>query len=132
MTRSDLVGASALLVFYPYAFSGICSSELGRLQAGLGELDRTGTRLLAVSVDTIFALRTFADQLGLQFPLLSDFWPHGAVAQAYGVFDAERGCAIRGSFLLDPDGIVRWSVRNAIGEARDIDQHLRATADARS
>lgn len=126
VTRSGLSGAPALVVFYPYAFSGICSSELTQLQAASADFAAVGTRLLGVSVDTMFAVRTFGDQLGVDFPLLSDFWPHGAVAEAYGVFDAERGCAIRGSFLLDADGVVRWSVRHEIGAARDISAHLRA------
>lgn len=125
ISRADLSGAPALLVFYPYAFSGICSSELAQLQDALGEFRAAGVRLLAISVDTIFALRTFADQAGLGFELLSDFWPHGAAAQAYGVFDVQRGCAIRGSFLLDADGVISWAVRNEIGAARDIAEHVR-------
>ncbi|HEY9290799.1 MAG TPA: peroxiredoxin [Microlunatus sp.] len=126
ITARELRGAPALLVFYPYAFSGICSSELTQLQQGLGEIRAADVRLLAISVDTIFALRTFAEQLGLGFDLLSDFWPHGEIAQAYGVFDQEMGCAVRGSFLLDADGIVRWSMINQIGQARDIAEHLQA------
>ena len=126
VTDGDLRGAPALLVFYPYAFSGICSSELSQLQERLGDVNAAGARLLALSVDTMFALRTFAEQLGLGFDLLSDFWPHGATAEAYGVFDHDRGCAIRGSFLLDADGLVRWSVINEIGRARDIAEHLDA------
>lgn len=126
ISNTDLRGAPAVLVFYPYAFSGICSSELGELQAASGDFTAAGARVLAISVDTIFALRTFADQLGLGFSLLSDFWPHGAVARSFGVFDEERGCAIRGSFVLDADGIIRWAVRNEIGAARDIGDHLRA------
>jgi peroxiredoxin len=126
VTDRQLRGAPALLVFYPYAFSGICSSELGQLQDRLGEIDAAGARLLAISVDTMFALRTFAERLGLGFDLLSDFWPHGATAEAFGVFDHEAGCAIRGSFLLDADGVVRWTVINEIGRARDISEHLAA------
>ncbi|SDT29075.1 peroxiredoxin [Microlunatus soli] len=128
ISRADLLGAPAVLVFYPYAFSGICSSELGQLQTSMPDFTAAGTRVLAISVDTIFALRTFADQLGLGFSLLSDFWPHGAVARAFGVFDEERGCAVRGSFVLDADGVVRWSVCNEIGAARDIGEHLRAVS----
>jgi len=126
ISRADLRGAPALLVFFPYAFSGICSRELAELQEALDDFRAAGARVLAISVDTVYALRTFADQLGLGFDLLSDFWPHGAVASSYGVFDAELGCAIRGSFVLDADGTVAWSVRNEIGSARDIGEHLRA------
>jgi peroxiredoxin len=124
VSRADLLGSPALLVFYPYAFSGICSSELSALQASLPDFNRAGVRLLAISVDTMYALRTFGDQLGLGFDLLSDFWPHGEVAKAYAVFDSDRGCAIRGSFLLDASGSIAWSVRNEIGQARDVHDAL--------
>jgi peroxiredoxin len=124
VSRTDLLGSPALLVFYPYAFSGTCSSELAALQAALPEFSRAGVRLLAISVDTMYALRTFGDQLGLEFDLLSDFWPHGHVARAYSVFDSDRGCAIRGSFLLDASGSITWSVRNEFGRARDVQDAL--------
>ena len=123
---ADLRGAPAVLVFYPYAFTGVCSGEMAALQRSLAGFVEAGARVLAISTDTLYALRVFADQLGLAFDLLSDFWPHGEVARAYGVFDAGRGCAVRGSFVLDADGRVTWSVRNAIADARDIDEHLRA------
>lgn len=123
---AGLRGAPAVLVFYPYAFTGVCSGELSALQQSLAAFTSAGARVLAISTDTPYALRVFADQLGLGFDLLSDFWPHGAVARSYGVFDEELGCAVRGSFVLDADGRVSWSVRNAIADARDIDEHLRA------
>lgn len=123
---AGLRGAPAVLVFFPYAFTGVCSGEMSALQQSLAGFTGAGARVLAISTDTPYALRVFADQLGLGFDLLSDFWPHGEVARAYGVFDEELGCAIRGSFVLDADGRVTWSVRNAIAEARDIDEHLRA------
>jgi mycoredoxin-dependent peroxiredoxin len=82
-------------------------------------------QLLAVSCDPMFSLRAFAEQGGLDFPLLSDFWPHGEVAKAYGVFDADRGCAKRSTFIVDRDGLLRWSVHNAMGDARDLEQQER-------
>lgn len=127
---SELRGTPVVLVFYPYAFTGVCSGELAQLQQSLGGFTAAGARVLAISTDTMYALRVFAEQLGLGFDLLSDFWPHGAVARSYGVFDEERGCAVRGSFVLDADGRVTWSVRNAIGDARDIGEHLRAVQGA--
>lgn len=126
VSRADLLGAPALLVFFPYAFSGICGREMADLQQALPRFAEAGVRVLAISVDTVYALRSWGDQLGLEFDLLSDFWPHGAVAEAYRVFDSERGCAIRGSFLLDRTGTIRWSVRNAIGAARDVEDALAA------
>ena len=82
--------------------------------------------MVAISCDAMFTLRAYADAEGLPFDLLTDHWPHGEIARAYGVFDEEAGCALRGSFLLDADGLVRWSVVNGIGEARDIAAHLAA------
>ncbi|GAB7007874.1 hypothetical protein JCM18899A_53510 [Nocardioides sp. AN3] len=83
------------------------------------------TEVLGISTDPVFALRAFADADGLNFPLLSDFWPHGAVAQAYGVFDSTRGSARRSSYVIDTAGLVRWSVHNANPDGRDLAEHLR-------
>ena len=71
-------------------------------------------------------LRVFAEQEGLEYPLLSDFWPHGEVSAAYGVFDEEKGCAVRGTFIIDKEGVVRWTVVNALPDARDLNEYLKA------
>jgi peroxiredoxin len=123
---SSLRGAPVLLVFYPFAFTGICTGELTDIQAGLDSFRAAGVRVLAVSTDTMFSLRVFAEQEHLDFELLTDHWPHGGIATSYGVFDAEVGCALRGSFLIDAEGRVTWKVVNQIGEARDIAAHLSA------
>lgn len=109
-----------LVVFVPFAFSRTCTAELGELQAGLPELDAAGVRLLAVSCDPMFALRAWAEQDGYTFGLLSDFWPHGTAARAFGVFDEDQGFARRGSFLLDAAGVVRWSLVHPGGQARPV------------
>ena len=119
-----------LLVFYPFAFSRICGGELHELQSALPEFERRETDLLLVSCDPMHALRVYADQEDFDFPLLSDFWPHGAIARAYGVFDDARGCARRGSFLIDQHGIVRWSVVNPISEPRPLADYLGALGNA--
>jgi mycoredoxin-dependent peroxiredoxin len=119
---------AALVVFYPWAFSRVCGGELAVLQAQLDEIAGDDVALLAVSTDPIFALRAYADQEGITFPLLSDFWPHGAVAKAYGVFSEEVGIALRGTFLVDRDGVVRWTVVNDIPDARDVDEYKKAIA----
>ena len=127
VTLHGLVAGSdgpALLVFYPWAFSGICTGELAALRDGHAELAAAGVRVLAVSCDAMFTLRAFAEAEDLPFDLLSDHWPHGAIAREYGVFDDEAGCALRGSFLLDPSGTITWQVLNGIGEPRDIVAHL--------
>jgi peroxiredoxin len=108
-----------LLVFYPFAFSGICQGELCQLRDEFAEYDGQGVQILGVSVDTPFSLKAWAEQQGYQFPLLSDFWPHGAVATTYGVFNEAAGLANRGTFLIDKDGVVRYAEVNGPGEARD-------------
>ncbi|MCG3756535.1 MULTISPECIES: peroxiredoxin [unclassified Amycolatopsis] len=108
-----------LLVFYPFAFSGICTGELCQLRDEFGDYDGKGVQVLGVSVDTPFSLKAWAEVEGYQFPLLSDFWPHGEVAQKYGVFNDQAGLAVRGTFLIDTEGVVRFAEVNAPGEARD-------------
>jgi peroxiredoxin len=127
VTLSQLRGRKVVLVFYPFAFSGICTGELCDLRDRRGDFD-DDTVLLGISVDTKHALRVFSEREGLGFDLLSDFWPHGAVAQAYGVFLPERGMATRASFVLDREGIVRWAVVNGPGEARDPNDYREALA----
>jgi peroxiredoxin len=123
---------TVVLVFYPFAFTGVCTGELRALAGALPRFDAAEARVLAVSCDSMFTLRAFADQEGLTFPLLSDFWPHGEVARSYGVFDEERGCALRGTFIIDRSGVVRWSVVNAIPDARDVDDYLEAVERLRT
>ena len=126
VTLSSYRGTKAVaLVFYPYAFSGVCTGEMAGIRERLAEFLTFDTEVLAISCDPVYALRAFADQDGLTFPLLSDFWPHGAVAAAYGVLDEERGCAQRSTFIVDKQGVLRWSVHNAMPEGRDLDEHLR-------
>lgn len=111
---------AVLLVFYPFAFSGICTGELCSVRDDLTRFSNDRVRTVAISCDPMFSLKAWADQEGYDFPLLSDFWPHGQVAQAYGVFDDAAGMAIRGTFLVGTDGTVRWSLVNGPGEARDL------------
>ena len=73
-----------------------------------------------------FTLRVFAEQEGLEYPLLSDFWPHGEASRAYGVFDEEKGCAVRGTFIIDKEGVVRWTVVNGLPDARDLNEYVKA------
>ncbi|GAA3819804.1 peroxiredoxin [Cellulomonas soli] len=129
VTLSALRGSPVALVFVPFAFSGLCTGELCELRDNIAAFERAGVRLLAISCDAMFSLRAWAEQDGYQFDLLSDFWPHGEAARAYGVFDDERGLAVRGSFLLDAEGVVRWSVVNPRGQARDLRGYLQAIAE---
>ncbi|OXM61833.1 peroxiredoxin [Amycolatopsis vastitatis] len=118
-----------LLVFYPFAFSGICTGELCQLRDEFADYDNKGVQVLGVSVDTPFSLKAWAEKEGYQFPLLSDFWPHGEVARAYGVFNEQAGLAVRGTFLIDKDGVVRFAEVNAPGEARDQQGWKKAVAE---
>ena len=117
-----------VLVFYPLAFSPVCSGELFALREEFPEVSSGDVELLTVSVDSLFAHRAWADAEHFQFGLLSDFWPHGAVAKQYGVFDEARGVATRGTFIIDSSGTVRWSVINPIPQARDIADYRKALA----
>jgi mycoredoxin-dependent peroxiredoxin len=121
-------GRNVLVVFYPFAFSGICTGELCAVRDDIGSFQNDDVQVLAVSTDHVFALKAWANQEGYQFPLLADFWPHGEVAKAYDVFNADRGMAVRGTFLVDKAGIVRFAEVNAPGEARDQEAWKKALA----
>ncbi|MBL0886171.1 peroxiredoxin [Myceligenerans indicum] len=126
---ADLRGQTTLVVFYPFAFSGICTSELCELRDNIEDFETVGVRLLAVSTDPVFTLKAWQQAEGFGFDLLSDFWPHGAVARSFGVFDDESGHALRGSFLIDADGIVRWRVLSPRGQSRDLEGYRQALAE---
>ncbi|CAM5389598.1 peroxiredoxin [Streptomyces xanthochromogenes] len=124
---SDFRGEkNVVLLFYPFAFTGVCTGELCELRDNLPKFVNDDTQLLAVSNDSIHTLRVFAEQEGLEYPLVSDFWPHGEVSRAYGVFDEDKGCAVRGTFIIDKEGVVRWTVVNGLPDARDLNEYLKA------
>lgn len=117
---SDFRGRrSVLLVFYPLAFTGTCQGELGELRNNLDEYVNDSVQVLTISVDSVYSHKVWATEQGFDFPLLADFWPHGGVAQAYGVFDGEKGFANRGTFVIDRAGVVRFAEMNGPGEPRD-------------
>jgi peroxiredoxin len=120
-TLSSYAGKKAVLVvFYPYAFSGVCTGELTGFRDRLGEFETETTTLVAISCDPMYTQRAFADRDGIFFPLLADFWPHGAVASSYGVLDAEQGCPERSSFVVGKDGVIGWALHQDMGQARDL------------
>jgi mycoredoxin-dependent peroxiredoxin len=122
-----LASGAALVVFFPFAFSETCTVELDDIRDGLASFG--GVSLVAVSCDPKFSLRMFAKWRGYRFPLLSDFWPHGAAASSYGVFDAVRGMSVRGTFLISTDGVIRFSEANEPGDVRAQDGWRSAIAD---
>jgi mycoredoxin-dependent peroxiredoxin len=115
-----LGGSPAVLFFYPWAFSSICRGELAAVQESHGRFSAAGARVLAVSCDSMFTLRAYADAEEIGFDLLTDHWPHGTIASAYGVFDSDAGCALRATFVLDGEGVISWRTVNGIGEPRDL------------
>ena len=122
---------NVLLVFYPWSFSSVCTGELCVLRDDLGSFQNDDAQLLAISIDSRHVQRQFAEREGFDFPLLADFWPHGEVARRYGVFDEAVGVALRGAFVIDRDGIVRWSVMRGIPDARDAQDYRRILAELR-
>lgn len=115
-----------VLVFFPLAFSGRCQGELCEIRDNIAMFEDASVRVIGISVDSHFALRAWAEAQGYAFDLVSDFWPHGEVAQAYEVFVAERGIAARASFLIDTEGVVRWSVVNDPASARPLEAYREA------
>ena len=120
---------NVLLVFYPLAFTGTCQGELCSVRDNIGDFVSDTVQVLTVSVDSPYSHKVWAEQEGYDFPLLADFWPHGAVAQAYGVFNHERGYANRGTFIIDRSGVVRYAEENGPGQARDQNAWRKALAE---
>jgi mycoredoxin-dependent peroxiredoxin len=127
---SDFRGVRpVVLVFFPLAFSGVCTGELCQLRENLALFQQNGVELMGISVDSKASLRAWAEQQGYDFTLLADFWPHGAVAKEYGVFLEEKGFANRATFVIDAQGVIRASFITAPGEARSIDAYREAIAE---
>lgn len=108
-----------VLVFYPLTFTSVCGAEMCAIRDDLPSFVNDDVQTLALSVDSAFSHRVWAEREGFDFPLLADFWPHGQVARDYGVFDDEMGVSLRGTFVIDIEGVVRHVVVNAIPDARD-------------
>jgi mycoredoxin-dependent peroxiredoxin len=117
---------NVVITFYPFAFTGTCTGELCALRDDISAFLNDSVQLLAISCDSPFTQKVFAERENYQFPVLSDFWPHGATAKAYGVFEESRGCALRGTFIIDKTGLVRWKVVNGLGAARDLNEYKKA------
>jgi peroxiredoxin len=110
---------AVLLVFYPLAFSRTCQGELNEVATHLDDYQNDDVQVLTVSVDSTWSHRVWADRDGFTFPLLADFWPHGEVARAYGVFNDVAGFANRGTFVIDDTGVIRFAEMLETGKARD-------------
>jgi peroxiredoxin len=120
VTLSDFRDAKdVLLVFFPLAFTGICKGELDQLRDHLSDFENDDSAVLAISVGPAPTHKVWATESGFLFPVLSDFWPHGAVSQAYGVFNDDAGVSNRGTFVIDRSGTIRFAEMKQPGEARD-------------
>lgn len=127
VTLESLRGRKTLIVFIPFPFTGTCEGELCAIRDRLAELNDLDANVVAISCDTVFSNREWAAKNGFGFPVLSDFWPHGAVTDAYGAFDPNVGASFRWTFVLDADGIVRDIVRTESRKfAREFDDYVAA------
>jgi peroxiredoxin len=121
-------GRASVVVFFPWAFTSVCTAELCGVRDRLPELSNDAAVTVAISCDATATLRELTRQQGFGFPVLSDHWPHGEVCSAFGVFDPAIGAALRGTFILDADRVVRWRVVNAVPDARELDDYVAALA----
>jgi peroxiredoxin len=119
---------NVVIVFYPMSFTGICEGEMCALRNDIADFSNDDVQTLAISVDSTPTHAKWAKEQGFTFPLLADFWPHGGVAQAYGVFNDQIGLALRGTFIVDKQGIVVYKVVNAIPDARDQGEYTKVLA----
>lgn len=117
---------SVVLVFYPFTFTGVCEGELCSIRDSIEQFQNDDVETIAISVDSPAVHRVWAEQQGFEFPILADFWPHGEVARTYGIFNDVVGAAERGTFIIDKDGVIRYSVHNGIPDARDQDAYVQA------
>jgi peroxiredoxin len=120
---------NVVLVFYPMSFTPTCEGELCAIRDRIGDFSGDGVQTLAVSVDSGPAHAKWAQEQGYTFPLLADFWPHGEVARAYGVFDERVGLALRGTFVIDRQGRVAYKVVNPFPDARDLEEYRKVLAE---
>ena len=119
---------NVVLVFYPLSFTGTCQGEMCAIRDSIEDFSSEGVQTLAVSVDSTAVHKRWAEEQGYTFPLLADFWPHGEVARTYGVLQEDVGLALRGTFIIDKQGVVAYKVVNEIPDARDLDAYREVLA----
>ena len=119
---------NVVVLFIPFAFTGTCTGELCAIRDDLAAFQNDDVQVLAISCDSPFTQKVFAEQEGYKFPVLADFWPHGATATSYQIFNEDLGCALRGTFIIDKSGVIRWAVVNGLGDARNQGDYKAAIA----
>ncbi len=129
VSRASLEGRKSLVVFVPFPFSSICEAELCSIRDNLARLNSMDANVVVISCDTRFAHKKWAAEQGFEFPLLSDFWPHGETARAYGSFNEDKGVANRMTYVLDDTGVV-WEIidSGSLGVAREMVAYMEALA----
>lgn len=132
VSLSDFKGKPVLLIFYPAAFSPVCSDEVSQFNESLSEFDDYDVQLIGISADNFWSNMAFAEQRDIQFPVLSDFEPKGEVGRKYGVYNEELGIEQRALFVIDSDGIIRWSYLSPILEVPPVDGAINALEEMQS
>ncbi len=128
VSLSDFRGKKVVVVFFPFAFTGTCTAELCAIRDNADNFIDEDTVVISISCDSHFTLRNFAESENFNHILLSDFWPHGEVSRKYGVFIEERGMSMRGTFVIDREGVVRWAIVNSPADARSTAEYRDAVA----
>ncbi len=129
VTLSSFAGKkNVVVVFYPLSFSGVCTGELCEIRDNFAQFANADVELLAISVDSKYVQKRFAEEEGYKFSVLADFWPHGQVAKDYGVFLEENGFANRGTFVINKSGELVAKFVTAPGQARSLDEYEKALA----
>ena len=127
VSLESLKGRKSLIVFIPFPFTGTCESELCAIRDRLADLNALDANVVAITTDTVFSNAEWSKKNGFGFPVLSDFWPHGAVTDSYGAFDPKVGAANRATYVLDKDGIVRTIIATESRKfAREVEHYVEA------
>ncbi len=124
---TDLRGSKTVVAFMPFAFSGVCTGEVCELRDNLTQLKSLDANVVVITVDSFFTNGRWAESEGIEYPVLSDYWPHGATAKAYDTFNEALGCADRTTYILDEAGIIRSALSSQdLGTARNYSDYVTA------
>jgi mycoredoxin-dependent peroxiredoxin len=130
VTLESFKGRKTLVVFIPFPFTGNCQAELCSIRDHMADFNNVDANVVAITCDTRFVHKKWSTEQGYTFPILSDFWPHGATATKYGCFNEEKGCAWRTTFVLDADGVVHDIIATGdLGIIRDVEDYDKALAN---
>lgn len=132
VSLSDFMGKPVLLIFFPAAFSPVCSDEVSQFNESLAEFEDYDVQLIGISVDNVWSNMAFTEQRGLGFPVLADFEPKGEVGRRYGVYNEENGIEQRALFVIDSDGVIQWSYLSPLLEVPPVDGAKKAIEELQS